>query len=122
MLIFKIFEIRGLVKDAREASKDPIKFGSKLVLEKTRLALILSMVVILVLLAVLYILGYTNWILNSWMLFKILFWVAFVPSLFTVPLIATFIKSTTRALKSFPKEIEIKEVEIAELKEIKEIK
>jgi hypothetical protein len=118
MLIFKIFEIRSLIKDAREASRDPVKFGSKLILKKTRNGLIISMCAILLVLAFLYILGYTSWILNSWLLFKVLFWITFIPSLFTVPLLATFVKSTTRALKSFPKEVKIEEIEITEVKEV----
>jgi hypothetical protein len=120
MLIFKIFEIRGLMKDAKEASKDPVKFGSKLVLKKTKLALILAVIVMLVLLAFFYILGYTELILSSWGLFKVIFWFLLIPSLFTIPLLFTLIKSTSRALNSFPKEVKIEEVKVIEVEEKKE--
>lgn len=120
MLIFKIFEIKGLVNDAKEASKDPAKFGSKLILKKTKMGLIFALIVMLFLLAFFYILGYTELILHSWGLFKVFFWFLLIPSLFTIPLLFTFIKSTSRVLKSFPKEVSVEEVKVVEVKEVVE--
>lgn len=116
MIILKVFEIRSLLKDAREASKNPVEFGTKLLIKKTRLVLIISLILDLVFLGAFYILGYTGWFLSYWTLFKVLFWMLLVPSLFIVPFLFTVIKETSHIIKRFPesKEVEIQEVKITE--------
>ncbi|MFH1608870.1 MAG: hypothetical protein ABH951_02540 [Patescibacteria group bacterium] len=110
MLIFKVFKVNSIIRDVKEASNDPVKFGSKLMLKKTQLSLIISLLVFVFLLSFFYIFGYTNLVINSYGIFKFLFWLLLIPSLFIIPLLFTLIKAVSNTMKSFPKEVSAKEI------------
>lgn len=109
MIIFKIFAIPSLIKDAKEASGDPAKFGAKFLLKEVRGTAISVFVVVILLLLSTFIFGYTSFIAGPYGIVKFFFWLFAVPSFFLVPFLIFSIRATTRALNSFPKEIKAKE-------------
>ena len=110
MIIFKIFAIPSLVKDAREASNNPASFSSKFLIKEVRGTAITIFVITLLLLTLTFIFGYTSLIAGSYWIIKFLFWLFLIPSFFFMPFLIFSIRATTRALNSFPKEIKVKEV------------
>ncbi len=110
MLIFKIFMIPSLVKDAKEASHDPKTFGSKFLIKEVRGSAIIVLVINLLLLIVTFIFGYTSIIAGPYGIVKFLFWLIVIPSFFFLPFVIFSIRATTRALNRFPKEIKVKEI------------
>ena len=110
MLIFKIFMIPSLVKDAKEASRDPKTFGSKFLIKEARGSAITILVINLLLLIITFIFGYTSLIAGPYGIVKFLFWLIVIPSFFFLPFVIFSIRATTRALNRFPKEIKVKEI------------
>jgi len=110
MLIFKIFTLPSLLKDAKQASNDPSGFGKKFLIKEIRGIAITVFVIILLLLITTFIFGYTSLIAGPYGIVKFLFWLFVIPSFFLIPFLVLSIRATTRALNSFPKEIKVKEV------------
>ncbi len=110
MFIFKFFDINNIVKNSQTISSSSTKFSSKFFLKKTKFNLVFSLIILCLCLCLFYILGYTYFLSFSLGLFKFLFWLFLIPSLFLIPLIFTLLKATSKALNNFPKEVEIKEI------------
>lgn len=110
MLIFKIFSVPGMIKDAKEASRDPKTFSSKFLIKQARNVLIVVLIVILFLLTTTFVFGYTSLIAGPFGFVKFLFWLFFVPSFFILPFLIFSIRATNKTLKSFPKKVTAKEI------------
>ncbi|MFZ3015467.1 MAG: hypothetical protein WA101_00485 [Minisyncoccia bacterium] len=110
MLIFKIFSVPGMIKDAKEASGDPVGFGSRFLIKQARNAIIVVLIGILLLLTVTFIFGYTSLIAGPYGFVKFLFWFFFIPSFFILPFLIFSIRATNKTLKSFPKKVAAKEI------------
>ena len=102
--------MRSLLKDGREASNDPVGFGSRLVLKKGRGAAVLTLVASILLLAATFIFGYTSFFAGPYGVVKFLFWLFLIPSFFLIPFLLYLIRASNRALKKFPKKISAKEI------------
>ena len=110
MIIFKIFTIPSLIKDVKEASNDPARFGAKLLIKKIRGMAVGVFIIVILSLTITYIFGYTSLIAGPYGVVKFLFWLFVIPSFFFVPFLIFSIRVATKALNSFPKEIKAKEV------------
>lgn len=111
MLILKIFQIRSLLQDAREASGDPVGFGSRLVIKKARGGAVLALIVILLLLIATFIFGYTSLIAGPYGIVKFFFWLFLIPSFLLIPFLIYAIRVSNGALKKFPKQVPAKEAQ-----------
>lgn len=110
MIIFKIFAIPSLIKDAKEASSDPAKFGARFLIKEVRGIAISVFIVVILLLIVTFIFGYTSFIAGPYGIVKFFFWLFAVPSFFLVPFLIFSIRSANKALNNFPKKIVAKEI------------
>lgn len=110
MIIFKIFAIPSLIKDAKEASSDPAKFGARFLLKEVRGTAITVFVVVILLLLATFIFGYTSLIAGPYGIVKFLFWLFAIPSFFLVPFLIFSICATNKALSNFPKKVVAKEI------------
>ncbi|MBU0612363.1 hypothetical protein KKA39_01745 [Patescibacteria group bacterium] len=99
-----------MIRDAKEASHDPVGFGSRFLVKKARGMVITVLVIIIFLLGVTFIFGYTSLIAGPYGIVKFLFWIFAVPSFLIIPFLVFSIRTTTKALNSFPKKIKVKEV------------
>jgi uncharacterized membrane protein YkvI len=110
MLIFKIFSIPGVIKDAKEASKDPTGFGARFLVKRARNMVVVALVIVLLLLTTTFVFGYTSLIAGPYSFVKFLFWLFAVPSLLIIPFLIFSIRAANKALNNFPKKVVAKEI------------
>ncbi|MCC7469668.1 MAG: hypothetical protein IT284_00805 [Bacteroidetes bacterium] len=76
-----IFAIFKTYKDIKRGTADPAGFGQEMLLDVFKVPLILFTIIGSVVLILLFILGWTNILLNSLGIFKVLFFLIFIPFL-----------------------------------------
>ena len=100
MFIFKIFRIRKQVKNIREGAQDPAGFAGKQATDIVRGYVIILAFFTIIILSALFILGFTDFLIESSIVARVLFWILFIPLL----LFWSLISVTLRQLKRLAKE------------------